>query len=830
MKTILTFLFFIISLFYLSAQTFDGNFMPRITRVVNNGQVVELEDGNLIVGGGFSFVNGVRVNKIARLDNQGNLVPDFDARAGFNGAIKQMELTNEGKIIIAGGFSSYNGRPTRGIIRLFQNGQIDDSFNIGTGFDKGVDRFIQLENDELVAIGPFENYNGQAVKYIAKILPDGRLDANFNENGSGLIRPPHSIEKQGEDKILLGLDSFTSYNEVQGPIVRINADGIVDNTFQFLPNFDVWSLTKMVGRSDGSIALMIGASIKRFMLLSENGLILDELKEVFDFPGPLTNITEEDDMGNIYVNVLLSSNFSEPEYAVYQYSGVGTKSRTVLNGGAEPVFNVVKVLKNNVLLVDGVFELLSQDNRSILAKAGIGKITIDTFMTRLEDYGWGEFLALQNDGKIIVGGVYQGVNNEAQLNISRINPDGSLDRRFRPVLPRNKTFDRGIAIQDDGKVLIASNFDNEDGLYRLNEDGSLDETFHFATSTVINRGEVVSKILILPDERIGLIGQRITLRNSATGFNGIIWLNSDGSVDETFSRSFSSEFICNAMVSPNNRILIAGENVSFNGHNPASLIRINENNELDLSFARIVLNKDQIPGLICSMDIEEDGSILLGGSFNMLNDEPVSSSIVCFNPDGTLKEDSGIEEGLFSSEENPGLVTALKVLKNGYTLVAGSFTSYNNIPVDRVILLDKEKQLVKSLPFYRLETISAIVENEDGVYLGGRFLRDTFNSGASLARLELQTVATRELYRNEDDLFEVYPTLIQDVINIVINSNRNERTFEANLFDLNGRIIKRWENLENNRSVSLPENLVKGVYFIQLKIGNLHQTKRLIRL
>ena len=94
-------------------------------------------------------------------------------------------------------------------------------------------------------------------------------------------------------------------------------------------------------------------------------------------------------------------------------------------------------------------------------------------------------LAIQADGKIIIGGEFSEVAGQGRYNLARLNADGSLDAAFNPntVATENDKSVTDLAIQPDGKIIVGGDFVNLGGqmrnfIGRLNADGSLDTAFN----------------------------------------------------------------------------------------------------------------------------------------------------------------------------------------------------------------------------------------------------------------------------------------------------------------------------------------------------------------
>lgn len=187
-------------------------------------------DNKIISGGLFSAYNGSNVGKIARLLQTGSIDTSFVTGSGFNGEIKAIVQQADSKLIIAGHYSSFNGNTTNRIIRLNTDGSIDGTFNIGTGFDGGVNALVIQTDDKIVCAGEFTDYNGTPVNFICRLNSDGSIDGTFNI-GTGFDDIVYSLALQADGKILAGGD-FTNYNGAGvNRLARLNSNGLFDSTY-----------------------------------------------------------------------------------------------------------------------------------------------------------------------------------------------------------------------------------------------------------------------------------------------------------------------------------------------------------------------------------------------------------------------------------------------------------------------------------------------------------------------------------------------------------------------------------------------------------------------
>lgn len=219
--------------------TLDASFNPGTGANNTVYDIIILNDGKIIIGGAFTSYNGTAINCIARLNADGTLDPSFNTGTGpgvdFGGAfsVEAAAIQNDGKIIIGGGFTSYNGTARNHIARINADGSLDGTFNPGTGAGAASDyvETIAIQNDGKIVIGGwFTTYNGTARNYIARINANGSLDGTFNP-GTGADTRVRVAAVQSDGKIIIG-GNFTSYNGTgRNYITRINPNGTIDGTF-----------------------------------------------------------------------------------------------------------------------------------------------------------------------------------------------------------------------------------------------------------------------------------------------------------------------------------------------------------------------------------------------------------------------------------------------------------------------------------------------------------------------------------------------------------------------------------------------------------------------
>ncbi len=210
-----------------------------------NDLVVQ-SDGKILVGGNFTSYAGSEgaPDCILRLNADGSVDTAFHTNAGtgFNSGedagVSAIVLQSDGKIVVGGGFSTYDDEATPlGILRLNSDGSVDAAFssNAGTGFNTGPSK-LALQSDGKIIVGSaMGDFNGITMpNHISRLNGDGTVDADFStQAGIGLDFPPITIEVQSDGKILIG-GFFTSYagnTAAPNHFLRLNTDGSEDTSF-----------------------------------------------------------------------------------------------------------------------------------------------------------------------------------------------------------------------------------------------------------------------------------------------------------------------------------------------------------------------------------------------------------------------------------------------------------------------------------------------------------------------------------------------------------------------------------------------------------------------
>jgi len=317
--------------------------------------------------------------------------------------------------------------------------------------------------------------------------------------------------------------------------------------------------------------------------------------------------------------------------------------------------NAFAVQGDGKVLVGGKFESLTYP----YSTTGIQRFNTDGSLDAAFDPrpGYSDSLvkcmAVQSDGKIILGGSFVQLSGQPRSRLARVNVDGTLDPDFTPVASGNV---ERLALQADGKILVAGQFSSLCGqsrayVGRLNADGTLDTNFNARADGQVNC------MAVQPDGMIIMGGWFGTLGGQTSKYMGR--LNSDGTADTAF-KSVTYNIVEALALQADGKILVGGWN-SLMGDPPwGSLRRLNPDGSVDTGF------DPGATGFIYSLAVQVDGRILVGGTFDTLGGQ-TRKNIARLNADGSLDMtfDPGVE----------GVLKSLALQADGKILVGGSFSS-----------------------------------------------------------------------------------------------------------------------------------------------------------
>lgn len=279
-------------------------------------------------------------------------------------------------------------------------------------------------------------------------------------------------------------------------------------------------------------------------------------------------------------------------------------------------------------------------------------------------------IALQSDGRILVGGQFSHVNWIERQNLARLHPDGSLDAAFTArVSSKDVPVEvKAVRLQSNGQILVAGNFDSVNGrartgLARLNGAGSLDLAFNPRISFA-----QVDDVLVLPDGRLLICGFFSTIND--VWRLGIARMNADGSLDRTFATGMElSGFARGLALQPGGWVLVRGFFSWLPAQSHRNLCRLDQNGALDQAFGP----EFETFGFINHLVVQPDGGIFVGGDFDSISGL-TRYGFARLRPDGTVDEDFELAARVNGKSAQLRQTDSFAVDARGNVVLAGQLT------------------------------------------------------------------------------------------------------------------------------------------------------------
>ena len=395
---------------------------------------------------------------------------------------------------------------------------------------------------------------------------------------------------------------------------------------------------------------------------------------------------------------------------------VDTSFLANLSSSASGVVNDILVQPDGKILAGGSFRAAGG-----YARAGLVRLnadgTVDTnfrppdFFSLAGIGGPISVIALQSNGKILVGGGFQGANAISRNGLMRLNTDGSIDAAFNAQLnPGAAVYD--IIVLPDDRILIAGNFSisspdgTRSGIARLNADGSLD-------SVVYANSFIITDIVSLPDGKL-----------IAASSGEIRRFNADGGVDASFTVvTVSGGSVQEMHLLPDGKIMVSGSFTFVNGFTLIGLFRVNTNGSIDTAFNPGGSGPNSgVNGITPA----PGGKLLIFGGFNNYN-SVARNRAALINADGSLDTSFNYTAHFFTP------ILDMAFLADGRILVAGPSSSFG--PQNALARINADGT---PDPTFNVQigqsgsALTVLVQPDNKILAGGQFI---FANGVSRIKL-----------------------------------------------------------------------------------------------
>lgn len=355
----------------------------------------------------------------------GSLDPSFESIEA-NSSIFSLALQPDGKVLVGGAFTTYDGLLAKNIVRLNADGSLDDTFeaNIGTADFAGHNLTVQPDGKLLSSGGyrlPEQVGLAHAHAGVVRLNADGSFDSDLGrvrcmwwdgtyqeQTTEQLTSTISHIELQPDGKMLAG-GNFTHYNDTeQYGLVRLLPNGSRDSSFTPLttdpgPRRNAHDVRGTAVQPDGEVILLgsfrLGGQYLKFARLHTNGSLDSSFSPI---QGSLTS--------QPYGSLVL-----QPDGKVFAYG-----KRFHPNGNLDASFSPSGVAGILALQADG--KVFAYGNAGIVRLHSDG--AFDPTFSSIPLFGG---CTLQGDGKVL--SMHQGnrwvrlLNDPAILRLEATSPD-----------------------------------------------------------------------------------------------------------------------------------------------------------------------------------------------------------------------------------------------------------------------------------------------------------------------------------------------------------------------------------------------------------------------
>ena len=410
------------------------------------------------------------------------------------------------------------------------------------------------------------------------------------------------------------------------------------------------------------------------------------------------------------------------------------------DAGANGTVWAIALQPDGKILAGGNFTLLGGGGIGTVPHTSIGRLNADGSSDtgfHSATNGIVKAIAVQRDGKILIGGAFTaisggGAESIARYNLGRLNADGSVDTSFETNAGATVT---AIVVQPDGKILVGGEFTAlgqgvpRKYIGRINTDGTVDTGFNPGA------GAPVKALALQPDGKV-LVGGAFNSLSDSKGSSSRWHLGRfrpDGSLDADFDPGANGDVTAFGLQA-DGKILVGGAFTTLGGgsfglNERSHLGRLYPNGKLDASFD---------PGAnstVYAIALQSDGKILLGGSFFTLGGGGQGSTVR--NNLGRLSAEGGVDDGFDPGANGP--VYGMAVQTDTKIVVAGGFTGLGGhggaIHRSRIGRLYREGVLETDFNPGASAGVLAIALQGDGkVVVGGHFVSLGGGSAAPVPR------------------------------------------------------------------------------------------------
>ena len=525
--------------------TLDPTFAPTngFNNEVYNVSVQPAD--RILVSGAFTQYENQPAPHLARIGTNAVLDLAFNpGGTGPNGNVQRTAPLRDGLLLCVGQFDHYNNTPGRAVV-LDANGLPQTTLTNTVLLNSTVTCFLQDAGNGFILGGYFNALGSIPAHFLARFNPDGTPDPVFIFNTANAAnRQTWALALQSNGRLFVGGD-FSSWNGAfHDRLMALNSTNVAPITNLPLHAAMRAEVTRLLLQPDGSVVAggnflaVAGQAASYLARLTPRGALDPTFVPTNPPNGIVYAVLRQPDG-----QYLVGGSFGQPANGLARYKTDGSSDPAFqIGSGFDNAVEALLLQADGRIVVGGYFGHVQGLERFALARLLPTGARDDTFLTSVGGFNGSTFggsvyaLAAQPDGKILVGGDFGAVLGVPRLRVARLWPDGQLDTSFDPGSGADGPVNT-IAVQPDGRILIGGGFNIINGLRRRHvarvmPDGSPDLSFGYDNSGV---NASVWQLSLQPDGSVYVVGDFGEVNGAQLYRCAHLW--ADGSLDAAFNPS-----------------------------------------------------------------------------------------------------------------------------------------------------------------------------------------------------------------------------------------------------------------------------------------------------
>ena len=727
---------------YIARLTADGSVDSKFVGFANAGitHMKLMADGRILITGSFTEVNYITRYRVAKLNAEDGF-PDASFNPNTNGTVYVTLPRDDGKVVIAGSFSSL--RPSgagqassRASIALIDAwGNLDPSFmavspltNSGT-----INTVLSLRDSSIVVAGSFTNFAGASSHNMARLDSSGSVDESFYATPNGRVLSVLELPQNSKTEVYS--NRFAWY--------KADSSTLDTSAIKFTSN--VGRINLALPLSDGRVLIagqftLVAGSLTNLAIIKPDGTADTSFAPQPN--GEVTTVVRQSD-GKFLIGGSFTSIGSADAAYIARLNPDGSSDTSFADPGLGSTVNAIAVASDGRIIVGGEFTTVSNNTDTSVTRNHILRLSsagvLDTSFNPNCDAAV-TTISIQDNGLITLGGNFttltpnSATSSTSRNYFARINVDGSLDTTYDPNL---STYVNCQALQSDGKIIIGGAFLSakpnsststtlKSYIMRLNTDGTVDSTF------VAEPDGAVNNIKIASDGSVYLSGSFVYMNVGADSVYRpfVAHVSSTGVLDKTFAPDANNAVTAIGLMS-NGTVVLGGVFSSLDTGN-VFLVggEFSEIGTTSRPYLALVSGRGQIlesfnalpDAAVRAMVRQPDTKLVVAGSFTTIS--------------GTARayiarlDKTGAVDASFKADANAPIY-ALGYQADGKILVAGDFDTIGGVSRNGLARLNTDGSIDSSFNVAVKGRITAITfDANNNIYLGGSFT-DIAGSGKS---------------------------------------------------------------------------------------------------